>query len=170
MVNNGEGLNVQFSLGAGPDRLGTAGAWVSSNNVGATGQTNLISTNGATWQITGVQLEEGSVATPFEHRQYGQELALCQRYYYKHNGNWGNAYTSSNSTSLGFTFKATMRAQPTMDSGAAFFASTGSNGTPAVYAGTGTGSDGNSIYVYNSAGNWTATAVIGLNAGFSAEL
>ena len=83
LVNNGEGLNVQFSLGAGPDRLGTAGAWVSSNNVGAIGQTNLISTNGATWQITGVQLEEGSVATPFEHRQYGQELVNCLRYFWK---------------------------------------------------------------------------------------
>ena len=121
-------------------------------------------------QITGVQLEAGSVATPFEHRQYGQELALCQRYFYKHNGSWGNAFTSSNSTSLGFTFKVTMRAQPTMDSGAAFTASNGSNGTPSVYAGTGTGSDGNAMYVYNSAGNWTVSAVIGLNAGFSSEL
>ena len=170
LTTNGAGLAVQFGLGIDASISGTAGSWAGTGYWGATGAINLLATSGATFYITGVQLEEGSVATPFEHRQYGQELALCQRYYYKHNGNWGNAYTSSNSTSLGFTFKATMRAQPTMDSGAAFFASTGSNGTPAVYAGTGTGSDGNSIYVYNSAGNWTATAVIGLNAGFSAEL
>ena len=119
LVDNGEGLNVQFSLGAGPDRLGTAGAWVSSNNVGAIGQTNLISTNGATWQITGVQLEEGSVATPFEHRQYGQELALCQRYYYvlANGGNKpigiGAAYTATSVYTV-TQFKVSMRSSPTM--------------------------------------------------------
>jgi len=57
-----------------------------------------------------------------------------------------------------------------MDSGASFTVSTGSAGTPTVYSGTGTGSDGNAIYVYNSASNWTVTAVVLLNAGFSAEL
>ena len=171
LTTNGIGVSVRWDLGSGSSyNTATTSAWQAGDYRNTSSQVNVIGTSSATFYITGVQLEEGSVATPFEHRQYGQELALCQRYYYKHNGNWGNAYTSSNSTSLGFTFKATMRAQPTMDSGAAFFASTGSNGTPAVYAGTGTGSDGNSIYVYNSAGNWTTTAVIGLNAGFSAEL
>ena len=45
------------------------------------GSTSVVGTNGATWYVTGVQLEAGTVATPFEHRSYGQELALCQRYY-----------------------------------------------------------------------------------------
>jgi hypothetical protein len=81
--DNGVGLQVSFALGCGADRVGTAGAWNSNINFGATGATNLISTLNATWQITGVQLERGTQATSFEYRQYGTELALCQRYYVK---------------------------------------------------------------------------------------
>jgi hypothetical protein len=83
LTTNGVGIRVSFSMGAGPDRSGTAGAWSSNNNVSATGATSVVGTNGATFYITGVQLEAGSVATPFERRQFGQELALCQRYYQK---------------------------------------------------------------------------------------
>jgi len=75
------GPQVIFSLGAGSTLSGTAGAWAGSNLVGATGATNLIATNGATFYVTGVQLEVGTAATPFERRQFGQELYLCQRYY-----------------------------------------------------------------------------------------
>jgi hypothetical protein len=74
---------VFWALGCGPDRSGTAGAWASANYQTATGATNLMAVNGATFYLTGVQLEVGSVATPFEHRSYGEELALCQRYYEK---------------------------------------------------------------------------------------
>ena len=79
--DNTEGLRVYFSLGAGSSFSGSAGAWVGSGLTSTTGATSVVGTSGATFYITGVQLEEGSVATPFEHRQYGQELALCQRYY-----------------------------------------------------------------------------------------
>jgi hypothetical protein len=82
-TTNGVGLNVWFGLGSGPDRSGTAGAWTTSTVTTATGVVNPISTLNATWYITGVQLEVGSVATPFERRPYGTELALCQRYYAK---------------------------------------------------------------------------------------
>jgi hypothetical protein len=83
LTTTGVGISVNFALGIGPDRLGTAGAWNSNNNTGATGMVQLGLTSGATFFITGVQLEVGSVATPFERRPYGTELALCYRYYYK---------------------------------------------------------------------------------------
>ena len=80
---NGTGLLVLFTLGAGSSRTGTAGAWSSSFFINATGSTNLMATSGATFYITGVQLEAGSVASPFERRDYGRELMMCQRYYEK---------------------------------------------------------------------------------------
>jgi len=83
LTTTGVGIYVAFALGAGPDRSGTAGAWAASDLRSATGATSVIGTLNATWYITGVQLEVGSVATPFERRPYGTELALCYRYYYK---------------------------------------------------------------------------------------
>jgi hypothetical protein len=80
LTTTGVGIYVAFALGAGPDRSGTAGAWAASDLRSATGATSVIGTLNATWYITGVQLEVGSVATPFERRPYGTELALCQRY------------------------------------------------------------------------------------------
>ena len=80
VTNNGIGIWLNFGLGVGSSFSGTAGAWNSNNNVSATGATSVVGTNGATFYITGVQLEVGSVATPFERRPYGTELSLCQRY------------------------------------------------------------------------------------------
>lgn len=75
------GMCVRFGLGAGSTYQGAAGAWGNSL-LFATGSTvQLFSTTNATFQITGLQLEQGSSATTFERRQYGTELALCQRYY-----------------------------------------------------------------------------------------
>jgi hypothetical protein len=83
-VTTSAGLKLYFDLGCGSSSLGTAGAWVSAGYRGATGDTKLVSTNGATWNITGVQLEKGSTATSFDYRPYGTELSLCQRYYVKY--------------------------------------------------------------------------------------
>jgi hypothetical protein len=80
-ATNGIGLRVKLSLGAGATSSGTAGAWASADYSSATGATSVVGTNGATFYITGVQLEVGSSATSFEYRQYGTELALCQRYF-----------------------------------------------------------------------------------------
>jgi len=80
LKTNGNGINVLFGLGVGSTFSGTAGAWSSNNYLGATGATSVVSTNGATFYITGVQLEKGSTATSFDYRPYGTELALCQRY------------------------------------------------------------------------------------------
>jgi hypothetical protein len=78
---NGYGVAVRFSLGTGSTYAGTAGSWQSAELVSATGATSVVGTNGATWMLTGVQVESGSTATPFERRL--NELQLCQRYYEK---------------------------------------------------------------------------------------
>jgi hypothetical protein len=83
LTNNGVGLRLGFGLGIGSSFSTTAGSWGAGNLFGLTGATSVVGTNGATFYITGVQLEVGSSATGFEYRQYGQELALCQRYYEK---------------------------------------------------------------------------------------
>jgi len=74
------GVCVAFGLGVGSSLSGAAGSWAGANYLGANGATSVVGTDGATFYITGAQLEAGTVATPFERRQFGQELALCQRY------------------------------------------------------------------------------------------
>ena len=83
VTNNSGSLQVIFGLGVGSTYSGTAGSWAAADYRSATGATSVVGTNGATFYITGVQLEKGTVATPFEFRSIGQELALCQRYYEK---------------------------------------------------------------------------------------
>jgi len=85
LTTNGVGIYVSFGLGAGSSRVGTAGAWAGADYASATGATSVVGTNGATWYITGVQLEEGSVPTSFEYRQHGTEFDLCRRYFEKIN-------------------------------------------------------------------------------------
>jgi hypothetical protein len=84
-ATNGRGLSMYFSLGIGSTYSGTAGAWSGTTFYSATGATSVVGTSGATFYITGVQLEKGSTATSFDYRPYGTELVLCQRYYEQSN-------------------------------------------------------------------------------------
>ena len=105
LTTNGEGIILFFSLGVGPSLLGTAGAWAAAGYWGATGETPLVGTNGATFYITGVQLEAGSSATDFERRPIGVELALCQRYFYK---TYNTEVAVGTSTSVGSVYCETL--------------------------------------------------------------
>ena len=89
LTTNGVGLQITFGLGVGSSLSGTAGAWAGTAYLSATGATSLVGTSGATLYITGVKLEVGSTATDFVHRSYGEELALCQRYYEEWGGELG---------------------------------------------------------------------------------
>lgn len=111
-TTNSGGLWLNFSLGTGSSNLQTAGSWTASSAYGATGQTNLVGTNGATFYITGVQLEKGSTATSFDYRPYGTELALCQRYYMLFGAVTGTYYTTGNSVYAGLTYS--MRTKPSV--------------------------------------------------------
>jgi hypothetical protein len=134
-------MYVFFGLGAGSTQSQTAGAWVGVGCVSATGATSVVGTNGATFYITGVQLEQNTSATPFERRLYNQELANCQRYFYKttidsggNNTNYmmGVASSATQANYLSSTFPVTMRTAPTgaisgirLYDGAAVYAITG---------------------------------------------
>jgi hypothetical protein len=80
---NGVGVRLYFSLGAGSTYSGTAGSWSASTLFAPTGAKSVVGTSGATFYITGVQLEQGSVATPFERPLIGKQISDCQRYYCK---------------------------------------------------------------------------------------
>ena len=120
-TNNTGGIYLNIGLGVGSTYAGTAGSWSASNLFSATGATSVVGTNGATFYITGVQLEVGSTATSFDYRPYGTELALCQRYYYQVTGASGNNYepfatgTADQSTSSDVMAQlpVTMRTVPT---------------------------------------------------------
>ena len=122
VTNNGLGIRLLFSLGAGSSVSGTAGAWAGTFYSSATGATSVVGTSGATFYITGVQLEKGSTATEFEHRGIGEELALCQRYCQVYGS--GNAYErlgmamgiTSTSVNVNIYLPVTMRATPSVSS------------------------------------------------------
>ena len=81
VTNNTLGIRLSLSLGAGSGEVGSAGSWGTATYEGVTGQTNLIATNGATWQITGVQLEAGTTASDFEFLPVDVNRRRCDRYF-----------------------------------------------------------------------------------------
>lgn len=122
LTTSGIGIRVIFGLGVGSTYSGTAGAWTSSPDILApTGATSVVGTNGATFYITGVQLEAGTVASPFERVEYGAMLRACQRYYYRQSASTAFAFFHAgfnNSTTRQFgilNFPQMMRATPTLE-------------------------------------------------------
>ena len=114
-VDNGIGLGVYWDLGCGTTYSGAVSStWASTSAYGLTGGTKICSTTNATFYITGVQLEKGTTATPFDWRPYGIELALCQRYYQRQFPVRGvGVSTSGTIARVKAPLIVTMRATPT---------------------------------------------------------
>lgn len=121
LVSNpvGIGLDVLWNLGTGSSRsTNTPNQWLTNDFHTVNGTVSFVTQSpGATWQITGVQLEEGPVATPFEQRPIGLELSLCQRYYEKSTHYEYPLFPAPGATYAGnypVTYKATKRTGPTV--------------------------------------------------------
>ena len=86
------GAKITWSLGHGSSFNGTAGSWSASEVMGTSNQTNFCAATNNFWEISGVQFELGSVATPVEHQDFSQTLEKCRRYYYKNKPYGSNLY------------------------------------------------------------------------------
>lgn len=115
-TDNTTGMYVIWNLGDGANLQTTPNTWYSGGANAATGDVKLVGTSGATFYLTGVQLEVGTAATPFERRPYGVEMALCQRYYQVFSGVHIEGYASAGSVravNVPMTFPVQMRTTPT---------------------------------------------------------
>jgi hypothetical protein len=129
LTTNGIGMTVNWDLGTGSTYQGTAGVWAAGAAWATSGSVKLAATSGATWSVTGVQLEKGSTATSFDYRPYGTELQLCQRYLPAFSGTnricTGFSATTSNGQGF-FQFPVPTRSAPTgvtVNSAGYFYAS-----------------------------------------------
>ena len=179
LTTSGIGIILNFSLANGGTTAGTAGAWASANYNSATGATSVVGTNGATFYITGVQLEKGSTATSFDYRPYGTELALCQRYCFvpASNSRYVGQCDATTRALIIYVFPQTMRSGPnaTLASAATYIVTTAAGGTVAGTSVALSGGFTNTAQVAISvasglvAGNATLVTASGTTI-FSAEL
>jgi hypothetical protein len=162
LTTNGVGVILRFGLGGGTSWSEPANAWSISSAYTADNSVNVVSTSGATLYLTGIQFEVGTVATSFDFRDYGRELALCQRYYYRANGvaniatmprtsvlvSWapsaaGNGYAAT---------PVTMRSAPTFNSSGLQLRSPNLGSFAATFSGTNGSVDGVQIEASGSSG------------------
>jgi hypothetical protein len=134
LTNNGSGITLRFGLGVGSTYSGTAGAWAGSTLFSATGATSVVGTNGATFYITGVQLEVGSTATSFDYRPYGTELQLCQRYAYPIRGGFCGFGNGTTVVDVACNIPVEMRTAPTVTQGTLAYTAYGSGASYAQSA------------------------------------
>ena len=166
LTTNGVGLRANFSLGSGATNSGTAGVWAGTYYASATGATSVVGTSGATFYITGVQLEKGSTATSFDIRPYGTEVALCQRYLPAFNmtavnQTFGQGQSISTTQAIVYLpFKVTPRVIPT-----GITASTASN---FYVTNTGYGAAGTiSAIVHSFSGNESGMVMVTTSSGLT---
>jgi len=164
LTNNGIGLVCYFSLGTGATSSTTAGAWTAGSYQSATGTVSVVGTNGATFYITGVQLEVGTSATPFERRLYNQELANCQRYYAVFNNVYVRSYNTAGAY-IGTTLSlpVTMRTAPTLTKTGTWNTSV-NNAQPTVQD-SGNGNSQQSFSIYSLISTTTDAYFITVNSG-----
>lgn len=119
---NGIGLRVSFTLACGTTFQTTADTWQTGNFIATANQVNVMDSTTNDFYLTGVQIEPGTVATPFERRSYGQELALCQRYFQLGAAyGWGYTGGTGNTRTASAHLPVTMRVTPSV----VFLASSG---------------------------------------------
>jgi hypothetical protein len=173
LTNNGVGIEVRFSLGVGSTFSGTSGSWQAGNFAQPTGSVSVVGTSGATFYITGVQLEKGSTATSFDYRPYGTELALCQRYYYKNfpadiNKTFCMSFNATTVLAYGYLqFPVTMRTSPS-----ALEQNGTANNYMIAYLGTSTACSAVPAFVTASPDGSTIQATVssGLTAGQGSQI
>lgn len=170
-TTNTRGMGVRFNLGAGSTWSGTAGSWSSSSFFAPTGAVSVVGTNGATWYVTGVQLERGTQNTAFDWRPYGTELQLCQRYCRAYSSYpMGRARDGDTVYGPGIIFGTSMRATPTLRAGASFIVGGGTAGTPVIISNTGYAPSPDVVLVSGSGSSWTTNVMVALTGIFEAEL
>jgi hypothetical protein len=174
-TDNSRAMQLIFSLGAGSDYEGTVNTWAAATYFTVSGATNVLGTLNATWQVTGVQLEVGTVATPFERRPFGMELALCQRYFtflggrpagFPLNQLYG---ATGNFLATPISFPVRMRASPTATREGTWVANNCSQPTFLYNSPDGT-SVGFTVTSTGLAEIWPSPSSSDIRATFSAEL